>query len=165
MTYTFRKCDEDLMAGSVEICNLYEFGDGLDDFMRNYALAYGQLKTRFGEPMHTSKDLECLYDYCLIAADEDGNELILTAYCGPSGPAIGGDPGNQNAVMAAKQLEKYISEATPTDCKISGYYYDSGLPLKITLGVKNGEPYMKGSLSFLRLFEMIGSYLRFFIHR
>ncbi|MBO5622556.1 MAG: hypothetical protein J5959_13110 [Butyrivibrio sp.] len=163
MEYTFKKCDEDRMAGTAQICGIYEFGDGPDDFMSNYALAYGQLKTRFGEPMYTSKDLECLYNYCLIASDEDGNELVLTAYCGPTGPAIGGNPGDEKAVMAAKQLAEYICEAGPTDCKISGYYYDSELPLKITLGVKNGKPYMKGGLSILRLFGMIGTYIKFFI--
>ncbi len=163
MEYRFKVCGEENMAGTSQICELYEGFDGCEGFMKNEAMALGQLKTRFGEPLHTSKDMECLFDYCILATDEEGNEIILTAYHGPTGPAIGGDSRNPSSKDAARALAKYVQSAELTDYKISGYYYDAPVPIKITLGVKKGKPYCKGGISILGIFNAIFGYIRMII--
>ena len=159
MSYTFTVCEEDKMAGTSWICGLYDMFDSWNQLLENEAKALGQLKTRFGEPMRTSNDMENLFEYCITATDPEGNELILTAYHGPSGPAIGGAENDLVYKIAARQLANYVQSAELTDYKISGIYHDAPIPLKVTLGVKKGEPYAKFGIAIGALLKEIKSYL------
>lgn len=85
--FTFTAQDMETMnreiEGTSKIRNISETVEG-------DVLCLGQLKTLFGEPLYMTKNLEEQYTYCIMAVDGEGKEIYLTAYSGPSGPAIGG---------------------------------------------------------------------------
>lgn len=120
------------------ICNII---DGFpSDYGEQVALVYGRLRGLFGEPLYEEEDTENQYSYCIIATAEDGKEIVLDAYSGPSGPAIGGHHDEESRAAAA-QLVKYIQQAVPADYEYEGYYMDG--PTRIRQGVKNGVPYFE----------------------
>lgn len=133
MEYIFLKVDdEEKIWGTSKICDIYE----LMEYDKS-PLAYGQMLTLFGEPLYTTENLENQYSYVISATDKDGNVTYLNVYSGPTGPSIG---GTDEDVDAAKELALYIKEAKPTDYEYVGYYMD--VPCKVTMGVRDGEPYM-----------------------
>ncbi|MDE5865643.1 MAG: hypothetical protein K2H31_03460, partial [Lachnospiraceae bacterium] len=83
-------------------------------------------------------DIENQYTYLVATTTEDGREIFLHAYNGPSGPAIGGQHDDESR-KAAYQLSEMIQQAAPTDYDYIGYYLDG--PCRIQQGVKNGIPY------------------------
>lgn len=103
-------------------------------------LCLGQLKTLFGEPLYMTKNLEDQYAYCILAAGEDGREIYLQVYSGPSGPSIGGNQDPDSA-QAADELAKLIVSAKAADYDYEGYYMDG--PSVVREGVRGGEPYME----------------------
>ena len=165
LDYEFRRgTEEEADAGKFmggQICHINENMLSSD----LYALTYGQLKTLFGEADYETEDLENMYDYFVVATDKDGNESFIYAYCGPSGPAIGGDSLDENSVKAAKALAEKIKTMEPTDYDYTGYYYDFGLT--VNMGVKDGKPYSSesggddefGDLGDLSDSEDFGDYL------
>jgi hypothetical protein len=136
--YTFRAATEeeaetfDFMGA--QICHVYD----TMDYEHDLAMAYGQVRTLFGEPAYTTKDLENLYAYNIIATDKNGKEIYIYIYNGPTGPAIGGDTNDAEAAAAAKELVKVIQNAEPTDFSCEAFYLDG--PTKLTIAVKNGIP-------------------------
>lgn len=106
--------------------------------LESSALAFGQLKQLFGEPLYMSRNLENQYDYCISATDENNEVVYLTAYSAGSGPAIGGE-SDVKSKEAADALVEYISQAKAADYKYEGYYMDG--PCIVRFGVINGVPY------------------------
>ena len=108
------------------------------DYSEQAVLIYGKLRTLFGDPLYEEKDIENQYGYGVVTITEDGREIFLHAYNGPSGPAIGGQQDAESR-KAAYQLSELIQQAAPTDYDYVGYYLD-GLS-RIRQGIKNGVPY------------------------
>ncbi|WP_050008387.1 hypothetical protein [Butyrivibrio sp. WCE2006] len=117
-----------------------EIGNIMSD-PNSMALTYGRLQHLFGEPFYTSDDLEDAYDYLILGTDEEGNTYQLTAYHGPTGPAIGGDSHDPQVAKAAEELEKYINEADYVDYDYEGVYHDFDVIVKF--GIRDGVPYME----------------------
>lgn len=139
-TYQFRALTKEEaaqvdMGGSSNIRSIKAISQ---DFGNDCAKIYGNLITLFGQPLYQSADLENQYEYCVEAKDPNGNVLYLSAYSGPSGPAIGGFHGPQ-ASRAADELADFILNAEPADYDYSGIYMDG--PCKVEMGVKHGQPY------------------------
>ena len=105
----------------------------------NNAKVQGQLLTLFGEPAYITKDLENAYAYVVIAKIGDSKEIVLSVYCGPTGPAIGGKWGADGVAEAAEKLRTFILVAQPTDYEYEGFYFDG--PMRIRQGVKDGNAY------------------------
>lgn len=101
-------------------------------------LCLGQLKTLFGEPLYTTKDLEDQYAYCILAVTESGKEIYLHVYSGPTGPAIGGRQ-EKDSKEAADALAELIVQAKPSDYEYEGFYFDG--PSIVKVGIRNGQPY------------------------
>ncbi|MCH5343242.1 MAG: hypothetical protein J1E64_04320 [Acetatifactor sp.] len=134
--YEFKVVDDQSKVNGSKICNII---DGFPlDYSEQKVLIYGKLKTLFGDPLYEEKDYENQYTYDVVTTTEDGKEIFLYAYNGPSGPAIGGQQ-NEESRKAAYQLIDLILQATPTDYDYVGYYLDG--PSKIQEGIKNGVPY------------------------
>ena len=131
MSYTFKKIENATYMGGGKLCEIY-------DAFPERALALGQLKTLFGEPMYITEDYENQFSYDIEAIDETGVVCQLSAYSGPTGPSIGGARGEE-VEKAARALAVYIRQATATDYEYEGYYLDA--PCKIRMGVRNGVPY------------------------
>lgn len=119
---------DDMPAGTSKIMDIPE----------NDVLAYGKLRSLFGEPAFESDDLEYQYEYNILAKNEAGMEVFLYAYSGPSGPSIGGF-GDEASLEAASQLVEIIKNAVPVDYEYKGYYMD--FFLEIHAGIKNGVPF------------------------
>ena len=95
------------------------------------------MRSLFGEPAYTTEDFENLYAYNIVATDKIGNKIFIYVYNGPTGPAIGGDTSDPEAVEAAEELVKVIQGAEPADYYCEAYYYDG--PTKLIIEVKNGK--------------------------
>lgn len=120
----------DLIPGSSKIANIPE----------DSILAYGKLRSLFGEPVYETKNMEDQYLYSLRGQDEKGQEVFIYVYSGPSGPAIGG-LNDRDSLEAAEQLIELIKNAAPADYDYTGYYTD--FFLKIHEGIKDGIPFCK----------------------
>lgn len=139
MEYTFEKCNpEDVDTEIANICNVYDV-----DNQDGHSLFLGQVKTLFGEPDYITKDNENMFSCMVSATDKEGNVIYLDIYYGPSGPAIGGYDDEESA-KAATELSNLIIQAEPTDYDWEGYYID--IPVKINMGVKNGQPYYNSEI-------------------
>ena len=137
--YTFERLpleQEDHIIGTSHICAIYDQMDlnGMTD-----AIAFGQLQCLYGEPDYKTDDYENMYCYQIKATYKDGSTYYLTAYCGPTGPAIGGDSLDEGACKAGEALAKYIRAAGVVDYEHKCIYYDFGT--EITMGIKDGKPY------------------------
>lgn len=136
--YQFKTVSDQKKIGGSNIINIIE---GFPpDYIEQAVLIYGKLKTLFGEPLYEEKDLENQYTYGVVTTTEDGREIFLHAYNGPSGPAIGGQQDAESR-EAAYQLSELIQQAAPTDYDYVGYYLDG--PVRIREGIKNGVPYFE----------------------
>lgn len=136
--YQFKAVDDQEKISGSQILNII---DGFpSDYSEQTALIYGKLKTLFGEPLYEEKDLENQYTYGVVTTTEDGREIFLHAYNGPSGPAIGGQQDKESR-KAAYQLLEMIQQAAPMDYDYVGYYLDG--PTRIQEGIKNGVPYFE----------------------
>ena len=135
-TYQFKKSDDQEKISGSKIFNIIK--DFPSDYSEQTVLIYGKLKTLFGEPLYEEKDVENQYTYGLVTTTEDGRDIFLHAYSGPSGPAIGGQQDEESR-EAAHQLVEMIQQAIPTDYDYVGYYLDG--PSRIQEGIKNGVPY------------------------
>lgn len=133
--YNFKPCSPDLLTnGSSKIRNLYD-----DKAAEYHSLFIGQVLSRFGEPDYITEDNENLFSKAVSAEDKDGNVIYLDVYYGPSGPAIGGDAGDEVSRKAADALAEYIMAAEPKDFEYTSVYEDFGLT--VIMGVENGKPY------------------------
>lgn len=136
--YQFKAVDDLQKISGSNIMNII---DGFPpDYNEQTALIYGKLKTLFGDPLYEEEDLENQYTYVVATTTEDGREIFLNTYRGPSGPAIGGQQDEESR-KAAYQLSELIQQAPPTDYDYVGYYMDG--PSRIREGIKNGVPYFE----------------------
>ena len=134
--YQFKAVDDLQKISGSNIMNII---DGFPpDYSEQAVLIYGKLRTLFGDPLYEEEDVENQYTYVVATTTEDGREIFLHAYNGPSGPAIGGQQDEESR-KAAYQLSEMIQQATPTDYDYVGYYMDG--PSRIHEGIKNGVPY------------------------
>lgn len=136
-SFTFVKSDVELEPGPG--WNVAELLD-LEDTQMYQAAFLGRCMTLFGEPYDTTDNHESLYTYYIRAVGEDGNEIPLEIYFGPSGPAIG-VPDGEKEKKAAVELAKNIMKAKPMDCRIQSGYDDTSV--RIIMGVENGVPFYK----------------------
>jgi len=132
--YSFRRAtdEESKLCGGAKICDIYEIFE-----YEMFPMAYGQLMTLFGDADFESENLENQYTYNICVIDDEGRENLLMVYSGPTGPSIG---GADNAEKAAEALVELIRKAEPSDYEYTGYYMDG--PSKVSMGVKNGNPFM-----------------------
>lgn len=128
--FNLEKSAEIIRAGSSLICHVSE----------DPVLYYGKLQSLFGKPTYETEDLENQFNYCFTAKDEEDNKVIIYAYCGSSGPAIGGCH-DAKSIEAAKQLEEMIHNASIVDYEYTGYYMDG--QMKVNTGIKDGLPYIE----------------------
>lgn len=128
--YSLEKSADVIQAGSSLICRVSE----------EPVVYYGKLQSLFGKPTYETEDLEDQFNYCLTAKDESGETVVIYAYSGSSGPAIGGCR-DAKSMEAAKQLAEKIHNASVTDYSYTGYYLDG--QLKVNMGIKDGIPYME----------------------
>lgn len=139
MEYRFKNVkefDESKIIGTSKLCDIYNIMECLDCFEEKAAVAFGQLKRAFGEPMYISENMEQQYEYQIIAEDENGKNIYLSVYSGSSGPSIG---GADVAIEAAEKLAEYIRGMDTVDYDYKGYYMDA--PAVIKMGIKDGSPY------------------------
>ena len=62
----------------------------------------------YGQPHYSTKNFENMYEYDLCAETEDSEKIYLYAYCGPTGPAIGGSSDSELVAEAARALAAYF---------------------------------------------------------
>ena len=133
MEYSFETSKNlNLIAGTSKIDNILLWPHSDDDMVK----VQGQLLKLFGEPIYITPNLENAYIYVIVASDNTGKQFILSVYCGPSGPAIGGDKKIEGIQNVVERLKQYIQQAEPVDFEYVGYYLDTGS--KITYEIKNG---------------------------
>lgn len=148
MAYSFTVENSQKSRGS----KILQIGSPHEGFEKS-TLVLGQMKTLFGEPLYITEDVEDMFSYCIAAKDENENTLYLEVYSGSTGPAIGGNASSAEAYDAARQLATLIVSATPSDYDYKGIYADYCICVR--MGVKNGQPYQKGSLSVKLLFKRL----------
>ena len=147
MEYKFRvqtKEEEEKYSITSQICEIYDPSRYADETENVIPLAFGQLQARFGQPLYITKDYENMYRYAICIEAENGEKTYVSAYCGPTGPAIGGFSDDKNTMEAVRALIDYIIEAKPVDYEAEAYYMDGGV--RIVQGVKNGVPYLTGGM-------------------
>ncbi len=99
----------------------------------------GALLHLFGKPNKTSSVAGEAYDYFLEATDNHEKRWLLTAYHGPSGPAIGENVQDHSIYPVAKALLELIESTEPIDFETK--IYDDDTDFTITLGCKDSECY------------------------
>lgn len=119
--YTYKKLkNTDLLIGTSHMLSTsLPDGTGTAQFR-------GALITLFGAPILQSQNAEQAYDYIIQAQDDNGHQWILTAYEGPSGPAIGGDSTDRTIYPVAKDLLQKIESTQPSSFEEKVYYEDFG---------------------------------------
>ncbi len=126
---------KDFYMPSSNICPIYDFDE---NFQKNWVMVLGQLKNLFGKPNYVTNNLENQFSYIIKATNENGDYLLLEAYCAGTGPAIGGLNDNASK-LAADELAMYICQAPTVDYDYEGYYLDT--MSKVHQGIKNGVPF------------------------
>ena len=66
-------------AGSSKIRNVGDLGKYTE------VLCLGKMMTLFGDPLYITEDIENQFEYIILAKDDQGTEVYLTVYNGPSG--------------------------------------------------------------------------------
>lgn len=133
--YKFKKSDTDLInGGGVTIASITH----TPDTQKYQATFLGRCVALFGEPYDVSDNYEALYNYFIIAEDENGNTANLEIYFGSGGPSIGYGE-SEFEEKAAIALARKLLMTEPVDCEISSTYDDASV--RVIMGVKNGEPF------------------------
>lgn len=146
--YKFRLSTEEETTERIRkgSCHIVAAAEGSEEA---FARFYGQLRTIFGEPHDSSDDYEAIYSYDVTAEDGNGNKLLLEAYHGPSGAAIGGpvvgadDIEREVYEKAARELIELVNAAVPSDYEWEGVYAD--IPVNIKYVVKDGKVHTESS--------------------
>jgi len=105
------------------------------------AMYRGKLMTLFGTPLIETDDDENAYSYLFEANDHANNKWLFTAYQGPSGFAIGGDPNQKDSKAAAVAFVDDLSKLDPADYEriLTNHDFDS----KVIYGCKQKRCYSK----------------------
>ena len=107
-----------------------------------YAAAFrGALLRLFGPPSSQSYAAEEAFTYLLEACNPTGQIWILTAYEGPSGPAIGGEARDRSIYPVAEALLEQIERTTPAD--FDAIMYDDDTDHTVVYGCQNGRCYWR----------------------
>ena len=122
-------------AGSSKIRNVGDLGKYTE------VLCLGKMMTLFGDPLYITEDIENQFEYIILAKDDQGTEVYLTVYHGPSGAAIGGKHDDGNSRAAADELVELLKGVQAADYEWEGVWTDG--PCEIKMGIKNGKPYWK----------------------
>ena len=139
--------DSNLIFGTGKLLNP-PFPETMDDYAKQSASFRGSLLHLFGQPLEKSNLADEAYLYVIEAFDDKGNTWILSAYQGPSGPAIGGDILDDSILPVAEALLQLIEVTKPAEFEEVLYYQDGDST--ITYGCKDGECYW---------FEMPGNHV------
>ncbi|MDO5294035.1 MAG: hypothetical protein Q4F05_14945 [bacterium] len=132
--YTFSiETEIDYIENCSRICNVGYFEE--NEFVK----FYGSLLRLFGKPQYSSEDFEASFDYIIKAKSTQGEELLLSAYSGPTGPAIGGTSGIEETHAAVVELISLIKNTAPENYDYTGYYLEAGI--RINCGIKDGKVY------------------------
>lgn len=137
--YSFRAISDDRsLTGTGKLMNP-PFPASMEQFGQNVAAFRGALLHLFGEPLWASYLDDEAFGYAIQATDTKGNSWILSAYQGPSGPAIGGDTRDDSIYPVAEALLRLIEETQPADFEAVVYSEDEDST--ITYGCKEGQCY------------------------
>lgn len=147
--YTFRAIDDqNLMSGTSLLINVdvVEFNGNREEYRKDSVEFRGKLLALFGKPVHSSSLSDEAFDYVLEATNERGESLILTAYEGASGPAIGAlsssfGGNDQLNEKAAFDLIALIKSTSPAD--FESVVYDDDTNNTVWYGVKDGTYYRR----------------------
>ena len=113
-----------------------------EDYRMSTVRFRGALLRLFGNPYHSSTLSDEAFDYIIEVVDAANHRWILTAYEGPSGPAIGGDSFDRaNLYPLAELLVKLIDSTTPAD--FEAVVYDDDTDNTVEYGYKDGEYYYR----------------------
>lgn len=99
----------------------------------------GALSQVFGDPPEVKTivgDGQSPFEYVIETSSPSGHRVILTAYDGPSGPAIGGNHQDPESRVAAQELEALLTTTTPRDYEIR--YYNEEYDVTITCRCQSG---------------------------
>lgn len=116
------------------------YGAGASE--NNYALFLGRMITLFGKPDNLSEDWENMYNYDVIAEDEQGNRFLVEIYHGAGGPSVALPIERDNIDItpyeqASKELVELIMNTEPSDYEWESVYED--IPVNIKYIVKDGK--------------------------
>jgi hypothetical protein len=107
-----------------------------------YAAAFrGALLQLFGLPRSQSYAAEEAFTYLLEARDPTGKIWVLTAYEGPSGPAIGGEARDTSIYPVAETLLQQIERTPPAD--FEAIIYDDDTDHTVVYGCQNRGCYWR----------------------
>ena len=144
--YTFKPLkDTSLSLGSSKILNPDSAKEKELESQGHFGLytAYfrGALLRLFGEPLSTTFVAEAAFKYIIEASDESGKKWLLTAYEGPSGPAIGGDSKDLSNRGAVSALIELTDLTLPAD--FDAIIYDDDTDNTVYYGCKDGTCYYR----------------------
>lgn len=116
----------------------------------NYALFFGKMKALFGEPDEISDDWESMYDYSIVAEDENQNSFLLMVYHGAGGSSIAIPTEHNNIDLtpyeqAEKELLEIIENTQPADYEWESVYED--IPANVKYIVKDGKATIESEIS------------------
>lgn len=107
-----------------------------------YTAAFrGALLKLFGLPHSQSYGADEAFESILEARDPTGKTWILTAYEGPSGPAIGGEVRDTSLYVVAEALLQQIEGTPPAD--FEAIIYDDDTDHTVVYGCSNGSCYWR----------------------
>lgn len=112
----------------------------LEEYGKTTAQFRGSLLQLFGPPLYSSNLADEAFYYAIEATDARGNVYLLTAYEGPSGPAIGAEIfQRKESKAAAESLVELIAITEPADFET--IIYDEDTDSTIIYGCNDGECY------------------------
>jgi hypothetical protein len=144
MTYRFRPLDDSrLSLGTARLSvpqtskwHEYQQAGKTDIYTAEFR---GALLKLFGAPQSSTSIAEQAFKYIIEASDDVEHLWILTAYEGPSGPAIGGNTRDQTIYPVAAALLNLIETTPPDDFEAA--IYDSDTDYTVIYGCKDGRCY------------------------
>lgn len=150
--YTFYKAGLDDYHAQLEYALLHKIRSVYSEHHESeyHGLFLGQVVTLFGAENLTENN-EDLISHAVAAENENGDIIYLEVYYGPSGPAIGGQDG-ENFEEAAKELEDIIRNTVPVDFECSSVYEDVGVSIR--MGTKNGKGFYEADFGEMDFDEM-----------
>ncbi|OBZ16409.1 hypothetical protein [Bacillus sp. FJAT-26390] len=133
LKYTIIK-DSNRLIGTSQIMNVSADADEI-------AAYRGKLLTWFGAPLYETNQNDDAFTYLFEASDHANHKWLFTAYQGPSGFAIGGNPTQKDSKAAAVAFVEDLSTMAPADFEHSLMNRDD--TTNITYGCKNKKCYSK----------------------
>lgn len=133
LKYTIIK-DSKSLIGTSQIMNVSTDADEIATYR-------GKLITLFGAPLHETIQDDNAFTYLFEASDHANHKWLFTAYQGPSGFAIGGNPRQKDSKAAAVAFVEDLNTMAPADFERSLTNRDD--KTNITYGCKDMKCYSK----------------------